>query len=288
MSDLKTIKNFFKQKEQAQQSSSGNKFYNFWLMKDDESALVRFIPDADQDNPMGFMVENVTHNLYINGKRKVVPCMKHMYGEDCPICNHSAKLYDQGNQDEGKKFYRKKEYLGNVIVVDSPFDYQENDESKSVQRYISFGPQILKIIQNAFMSDDLDAMPCDYDEGYDFRIQKSKQGEYSTYSLSNFARKSSAVPIELREMIQEVSLKSLRTPPMAQDVMEALLLSAITGNDNAPSEERAVREAATASANNVAGNDDAPVTASPTGDAPRKSAAELIAEIKAKKAAQGQ
>ena len=42
-------------------------YYPFFLMKDGQQAVVRFLPDKNLENPMGFLVEKVVHNLVING-----------------------------------------------------------------------------------------------------------------------------------------------------------------------------------------------------------------------------
>ena len=46
-------------------SSSWEHFYPFWKMEFDEMAVIRFLPDADQDNPFGFYTEDLTHTLII-------------------------------------------------------------------------------------------------------------------------------------------------------------------------------------------------------------------------------
>jgi hypothetical protein len=63
-------------KEPAKEGGSGNsnfnKYYPFWKMKNGQKAIVRFLPDRDEGNPRGFMVEKVNHNLTINGQKKSV------------------------------------------------------------------------------------------------------------------------------------------------------------------------------------------------------------------------
>ena len=95
---LEQLRSAFKQPERAGNNLPNN-YYPFWNMKNGESATVRFLPDANQDNPYGFLVERLTHVLEINGERKTVPCL-HMYGEDCPICAVSKAYYDDEDQKE--------------------------------------------------------------------------------------------------------------------------------------------------------------------------------------------
>jgi len=126
-------------------------FFNFWKAPVDSVSTVRFLPDANEDNPMGFLVENLVHELTINGKREKVPCLK-MYGEACPICELSARYYDEKSpeysEELGKKFYRKKSYLGQVLVVDTPVEHN----AEQLVKLIDFGPQVFKQIQAAFQS----------------------------------------------------------------------------------------------------------------------------------------
>ena len=84
-------------KKDENQGSRPNNYYPFWDMKVGEQAIVRFLPDADENNPLGFMVEKFTHNLTINGESKSIPCMKN-YGEDCPICKVSLSYYKEGDK----------------------------------------------------------------------------------------------------------------------------------------------------------------------------------------------
>ena len=71
-------------------------------MKNGEQAIIRFLPDKNQDNPLGFLVEKLSHALTINGERKTVPCLR-MYGEDCPICAVSSAYYKDEDKENGKK-----------------------------------------------------------------------------------------------------------------------------------------------------------------------------------------
>ena len=58
------------------QTPTWKKFYQFWKMPEDSTAIVRFLPDRDEEsNPLKFLVENLTHELVVNGQRKKVPCL---------------------------------------------------------------------------------------------------------------------------------------------------------------------------------------------------------------------
>ena len=198
--------------------------YPFWKMPDDATAVVRFLPDIDEDNNLGFLVENLVHELIVNGQRKTVPCLS-MHGEDCPICNLSRKYYDEKNEEMGKKYYRKKSYIGQIIVIESPI---EHDQSQLV-KLIEFGPAVFKQIQAAFQSGDLEEAPFELKGGYNFRIKKTKNGQYASYTTSSFAPKQSDLEDEIIEQLNLYNLAEYRGKKMDLATVEALLVADQTG-----------------------------------------------------------
>ena len=213
--------------------SSGNAtwklFFPFWKAEVDTVSTVRFLPDADEANPMGFLVENLTHELNINGKREKVACLK-MYGEDCPICELSARFYDKKsaeyNEELGKQFYRKKAYIGQVLVVDSTIEH----DADQLVKLIEFGPQVFKQIQAAFQSGDLEAAPFELKGGYNFRFRKTKTGSgQNSYTTSNFAPKQTDVADDVIAAMNLFNLADYRTPKIERAALEAMLVAASTG-----------------------------------------------------------
>jgi len=209
-------------------------FYPFWKMPDDATAVVRFLPDLDSDTDLGFLVENLQHELVVNGQKKKVPCLT-MHGEKCPICELSRKYYDEKNEDMGKKYYRKKSYIGQVIVIESPI---EHDQSQLV-KLIEFGPAVFKQIQAAFQSGDLEDAPYEFKGGYNFRIKKTKSGQYASYTTSSFAPKQTDLDDEIIESLNLYNLADYRgkTPDLA--TVEALLVADQTGQAFEDGEEAA-------------------------------------------------
>ena len=214
-------------------------FYPFWKMPDDSVAVVRFLPDLDEDNSLGFLVENLTHQLVINGEKKTVPCLS-MHGEDCPICQLSRKYYDEENETMGKKYYKKKGYIGQVIVIDSPIEHDQNQ----LVKLIEFGPKIFKQIQAAFQSGDLEEAPFELKGGYNFRIKKTKSGQYADYGTSSFAPKQSDLDDEIIQALTLFDLKEYRAKYMDRATLEAMLIADQTGQAfKAEDEEVAAEEA---------------------------------------------
>ena len=225
-SKLDALKSAFDKK--ATNTGSGDQSwklkYPFWKMPDDSTAVVRFLPDLDEENNLGFLVENLQHELIVNGQKKTVPCLS-MHGEDCPICQLSRKYYDEKNDEMGKKYYRKKSYLGQVIVIESPI---EHDQAQLV-KLIEFGPAVFKQIQAAFQSGDLEVPPYELKGGYNFRIKKTKNGQYASYTTSSFAPKQSDLEDEVIEELNLYNLADYRGAKMDRATVEALLVADQTG-----------------------------------------------------------
>lgn len=203
-------------------------FFNFWKADMDTVSVVRFLPDADEENPLGFLVENLSHNLVINGKRETVPCLK-MYGQDCPVCALSQRYYDEKspehNEKMGKKYYRKKSYIGQILVMETPI---EHDQDQLV-KLIEFGPAVFKQIQAAFQSGDLEEAPFELKGGYNFRIKKTKSGDYASYTTSSFAPKQTDVGDDVIEKLELYNLADYRTPRISLEQLDAMLAADQTG-----------------------------------------------------------
>lgn len=235
---LDQLKNAFSQKTTSSENSDWKKFFSFWKMEPDTQVTVRFLPDLDEDNALGFLVENLSHELVINGDRKKVPCLQ-MYGEACPICEESKRHYDEKNEEMGKKYYKKKSYIGQVLVIECPFEYDQ----EPIVKLIDFGPKIFKAIQAAFQSGDLEEVPYNLVGGYNFRIKKTKSGQYADYATSSFSPKQTDVSDEVLSQVELYDLKEYRTKHIDRVTLEAMLLADKTGasfdssNDEVQSEK---------------------------------------------------
>lgn len=229
MSDTKSKLDALKAAFEKKTTSSGGDQswklkYPFWKMADGATAIVRFLPDLDPDNSLGFLVESLQHELHINGQKKVVPCLS-MHGEDCPICALSRKYYDEKNDLMGKKYYRKKSYIGQVIVIESPI---EHDQAQLV-KLIEFGPALFKQIQAAFQSGDLENTPFELKGGYNFRIKKTKNGEFASYTTSSFAPKQSDLDDDIIAQLELYNLADYRGQKLDFATVEAMLIADQTG-----------------------------------------------------------
>lgn len=239
-------------------------YFPFFAMQDGDQSTIRFLPDADASNPLGFLVEKRTHVLKVNGRDKTVPCLK-MYGKGCPVCNVSSQYYNNGDRNLGKKYYRKIQHIGQALVTATAVVPKEGDDKfEGTVRLVQISPQIHKVIQEAIMSGDLEEAPCDFLDGTNFVIKKDKQGDYSSYSFSKFARRSTALDEDTIEYCK-TQMKDLSTlipaePPLEE--IEAWLEADMTG-----------------------GEGPAATTAAPRVDASNKDEQEAIAALQARRQA---
>lgn len=227
---LEELRAGFKKEEST--NSRPNNFYPFWNIPEGSQAVIRFLPDANEDNSMGFMVEKLMHNLTVNGETKSIPCHR-MYDDDCPVCKVSAAYYKDKDEANGKKYWRKKQHLAQVLVVEDPLppDEQTGETHEGKVRFVSLGFQIFNIIKDAFESGELDEIPYAFEGGCNFIIKKAKQGKYDSYTLSKFARKSSDLSDDEIALAKEhmVDLATLLPPQPDMVKTEAMLEASLTG-----------------------------------------------------------
>jgi hypothetical protein len=230
---LDALKAAFGKQNENQNSANYGEQYPFWQMDDGEQAIIRFLPDQDEDNPLSFLVEKLMHTLHINGQRRSVPCLK-MYGEkDCPICALSAKYYKEEDRINGKKYWRNKQHVARALIVKDPLKVEEGEESHEGKvRTITLSFQIYEAINQAFQSGELDEVPFAFEGGCDFiikkKIVKDGKNEYASYVYSSFARRSTDLDPETVEL---TDLASLLPAKVEYDELEKLLEADVTGSD---------------------------------------------------------
>jgi len=174
-----------------------NAIYPHWNMQEGREAVVRFLPDGDNNNTF-FWVERAMIKLPFAGikgetdSRQTivqVPCVE-MYndGSTCPILSEVRGWFkDKSLEDMGRKYWKKRSYIFQGFVTDDPLN-EETTPENPIRRFI-IGPQIFQIIKGALMDPELEELPTDYMRGVDFRIKKTSKGGYADYSTSQWSRK---------------------------------------------------------------------------------------------------
>jgi hypothetical protein len=273
--DINALRAAFKKKETESGGENDgwwSKFFQFYKMNFDETVEFRFLPDLDQENPLGFIVENKYHELLINGKKKRIACAK-MYDESCACCEHSQKYYDEGDEKMGKSFWRKIDYIVQGLIISTPFEYPIRADENPV-RMLSLGPKLYKVIEAKIVKGDLDEMPYDMVNGYNFRINKTKQGEYADYTTSDFARRSTPIPENFLPNLEMYDLKNFRYGKIEREQMDAMIEAFLTGRSYETEKETEKAESDHSSTGSAS------LDASLVQDKPVQSAASVVESIK--------
>lgn len=225
--------------ENSQNSSGPSNYYPFFNMKENEQAVVRFLPDKNEDNPNGFYITKFSHELLINGEKKRTPCRSMYQDEDgnkeaCPICELSQQYFKKEDKPNGLKYWKKKQYLANVLIVSDPLpaDKETKKNHEGTVKILSFGKKIYDAINDAIDSGEIDELPYSYEAGTDFIIKKTKNGDHAAYERSKFARNPSELDEETIAHVEEaiIDLSTLVPKDPGYDKLEAMLDAHLTGS----------------------------------------------------------
>ena len=178
--------------------SGGDKsIYPFWNLKEGDEAVLRFLPDGNQDNTF-FWAERAMIKLPFAGikgesesKQVIVqvPCVE-MYGDTCPILSEVRGWFkDPALEDMGRKYWKKRSYIFQGFVVEDGLGEKSEEQPENPIRRFIIGPQIFTSIRAALVDPELEDLPTDYVHGLDYRMKKGSKGGYADYSTSSWARR---------------------------------------------------------------------------------------------------
>jgi hypothetical protein len=194
---------------------SDNAIYPHWNMDEGTSAVIRFLPDGNDKNPL-FWVERQIIKLPFNGVKGdsnvkqitvQVPCVE-MYGENCPVLAEVRPWYkDESLKEMANKYWKKRSYLFQGFVRQNPIG-EDKTPTNPIRRFI-ISPQIFTIIKSSLMDPEMEESPTDFMRGLDFRVIKTSKGGYADYSTSTWSRKESALTEDEQNSIQQHSLFNL-------------------------------------------------------------------------------
>ena len=188
-------------KQNTPRASSDNSIYAHWNMDEGTTATLRFLPDADVNNPY-FWVERQIIKLPFNGvkgdpsSKRVevqVPCTE-MYGPEyhCPILAEVRPWYkDETLKELANKYWKKRAYLFQGFVRANPLG-DDKAPANPIRRFV-ISPQIFTIVKASLMDPEMEELPTDFLRGLDLNIKKTSKGGYADYSTSTWARKESAL-----------------------------------------------------------------------------------------------
>lgn len=216
-------------KLKAQNTNVGNQpafnrgndiIFPFWNAPDNSTSTIRFLPDGDENNTF-FWVDKQSIKLTFddpreaNGKKYVVLPSLTTWGEKCKLKERASEEYQKRKSAEkrgeeyevAKGIWPKTTSIFQGIVIDTPI--KEEVELDSPLRLFLLNGTLAKIVKDSLMDTELENHPCDAHNGHNFRIKKTKKGEYADYSTSGFAYKSSTIPEEIGEELEGKQLFNL-------------------------------------------------------------------------------
>lgn len=195
-----------------------NASYPFWNIPEGQTATVRFLPDGDDDNTF-FWAERQVIKLPFAGvvggdyptDRPVivtVPCVE-MFGDRCPIIAATKPWWKDPNKETlARTYWKKRSYIFQGFVVQSPFEEQSVPENP-IRRFV-INPSIFEIIKNSLMDTEMEDMPVDFTSGRDFNIKKTRKGEYANYSTSSWSFRTRSLGENELGAIQQFGLFTLK------------------------------------------------------------------------------
>src|SRR5206468_1008631 len=137
-----------------------------------------------------------------------VPCVD-MFGDTCPITAHIRPWWkDDSKKDLARVYYKKKSFLFQGFVVNTPFEEQNTPENP-IRRFV-INPSIYEIIKNSLMNPEMEDLPTDYVGGRDFKLTKTKKGEYANYSTSQWSFKTRSLSEAELAAIEQYGLFNLK------------------------------------------------------------------------------
>lgn len=211
------------QKKQTVRSSSDKAVYPFWNMDMNQTAVLRFLPDADTNNPW-IWVERQIITLPFSGVKGMpdlrrvevkVPCIEQYgpeYNMKCPVHMELRAWYKSGDDNlkaEASKYWKKRSFLFQGFVRTNPLANDETPENP-IRRFV-ISTQIIPIIQAGIVDPEMVELPTHYEKGLDFYVRKTPKpgGKYAEYTTSSFARRESPLTEAERAAIQTYGLYNL-------------------------------------------------------------------------------
>jgi hypothetical protein len=209
---LKALDN--KRAGKSNNTNKDNTSYPFWNIPEGETAVVRFLPDKNEDNTF-FWTERQLIKIPFRGikggdeNKKIViqvPCIE-MWGETCPIHQEIRPWFSTDLDATARTYWKKRSYIFQGFVEEDPM--HEKDLPENPIRKFIISPQVFNIIKAALVDPEMEGNPTDLLNGTNFRIAKSSKGGYADYSTSKWAKRETALTEEQLEAINKYGLYDL-------------------------------------------------------------------------------
>jgi len=216
LADIRAKLEALENNKQPRRSTGSSLVFPFWDIAENETVQIRFLPNGDPDSDF-FWEELQMINLDFPGVKGgdenkpvyiKVPCVE-MWGDTCPVHAELRPMFkDASIEDTARKYWKKRSYIFQGLVLDSTLD--EKELSENPIRRVNLGKQLFNIVKNALMDPDMDNLPTDYVNGLNFRITRTKKGQYNDYNSSTWSRKETALTEDQLNAIEEHGLFNLK------------------------------------------------------------------------------
>lgn len=203
-------------KSEASPQQQDKSVFPHWDIPEESTTVVRFLPDGDQSNTL-FWKEKLIIKIPFQGVRGEhnnpvevhVPCME-MFGEADPILAEIKPWWnDDSLKDIARRYWKKKTYMFQGIVVDTDLDEGANKPESPIRRFV-ISSQIYEIIKSSLMNTDFDDIPTHPLHGRDFKIIKTKKGgQFANYGNSSWSFKERALSDFETNAIEQYGLYNL-------------------------------------------------------------------------------
>lgn len=195
---------------------ASNEVYPFWNIPEGSTATIRFLPDGDSNNTF-FWVERLIIRLPFEGiigqpdaKNTVVqvPCVE-MWDKACPVLSEvRAWFKDPELEALGRKYWKKRSYIFQGFVLNDPMDEKEPPENP-IRRFV-INRSIFEIIRSSLMDAEMEEIPTDYQAGRDFKLVKTKRGQYADYSTSSWSMRTRTLGDDEMDAVNNFGLFDLK------------------------------------------------------------------------------
>lgn len=232
-------------KTTSRSSGGDNASFPFWDTPVNQSSTLRFLPDHPDANNGFFWVERQSIKIPFSGvdggdfptERDVVvtvPCNDMFEKNTCPIIAATKHMWDDpAKVDTARIYYKKRSFIFQGFVVNTPIQEQTAPENP-IRRFV-IGKQIYDIVYNALIDPEMEVMPCDYDQGRDFRVSVTQKGKWNDYVSSKFTMSTRSLDEAQRAAIDTYGLfnlkDSLGAPPTKDHLaaQKAMLEDSLAG-----------------------------------------------------------
>jgi hypothetical protein len=201
-------------------SAAGDKAsYPYWNIPERQTATVRFLPDKDDNNPW-FWAERQVIKLPFDGvvggetptslpQLVTVPCMDMFEDKTCPIIAATRPLWSSKDTEEvARKYWKKRSYIAQGFVVSSPFN--ETEPPANPIRRLLIGFSLLEKLEAGLRDTEMLHNPTDYINGTDFKIKKTRKGDYNNYDTSEWSRRTRPLSESEQIAIEQYGLFDLK------------------------------------------------------------------------------